>query len=111
VTNAEVFRRYVFAGTFLPTTTGDPCTSKGIGRLYGFRVDCSDPYFTDAWGDSNRSVSLGEGMPTDPQVSVGVNGTDNRIYVEKSGADLESIAAPDLDLDNGSLLYWREVTR
>ncbi len=111
VTNAEVFRRYVFAGTFLPTTTSDPCTSKGVGRLYGFRVDCSDPYFTDAWGDTRRSVSLGEGMPTDPQVSVGVNGTDNRIYIEKSGADLESIAAPDLDLDNGSLLYWREVTR
>ena len=36
-------------------------------------------------------------MPTDPQVSVGVDGKDNRIYIEKSGADLDSIEAPDLD--------------
>lgn len=28
---------------------------------------------------------------------------------EKSGADLESIGAPDLELDDGSLIYWREV--
>jgi hypothetical protein len=48
-------------------------------------------------------------MPTDPQVSVGVDGKDNRIYIEKSGADLESIGAPDLDIDDGSLIYWREV--
>jgi type IV pilus assembly protein PilY1 len=111
VTNPEVFRRYVFAASFTPTTSADPCTSKGLGRLYAFRVDCSDPYFTDASGNPQRSVSLGEGMPTDPQVSVGVNGLENRIYIEKSGADLESIAAPDLDLDDGSLLYWREVTQ
>ena len=56
-------------------------------------------------------IELGDGLPTDPQVSVGVGGGDNRIYIEKSGADLESISAPDLELDNGSLLYWREVIR
>jgi hypothetical protein len=50
-------------------------------------------------------------MPTDPQISVGVHGKDNRIYIEKSGADLESIAAPPLNFDDGSLLYWREVTQ
>ncbi|MBW2496700.1 MAG: hypothetical protein JRF61_05450 [Deltaproteobacteria bacterium] len=109
VTNAEIFQRYVFAGTFEPTQNGDPCTSKGVGRLYAFRVDCGQGAFTDAGGNPTREFDLGDGMPTDPQVSVGVNGNDNRIYIEKSGADLESIAAPPLDFDDGSLIYWREV--
>ena len=50
-------------------------------------------------------------MPTDPQVSVGVDGKDNRIYIEKSGADLESIEAPDLDTGAKALLYWREESQ
>ncbi|MEZ4353657.1 MAG: PilC/PilY family type IV pilus protein [Myxococcota bacterium] len=109
VTNAEIFNRYVFAGTFQPTTSGDPCTSKGNGRLYAFRVDCGLPLFLDNLGNPKKDVDIGEGMPTDPKVSVGVDGEDNRIYIEKSGADLESIGAPDLDFDDGSLIYWREV--
>jgi type IV pilus assembly protein PilY1 len=109
VTDAEIFQSYVFAGTFEPTTSADPCTSKGIGRLYGFRVDCGQSLFTDALGNPTREIDLGDGMPTDPQVSVGVNGKDNRIYIEKSGADLESIGAPPLNFDDGSLIYWREV--
>ena len=109
VTNFEIFQRYVFAGSFEPTTTGDPCVSKGIGRLYGFRVDCGQPLFRDDNGDPSRDIDLGEGMPTDPQVSVGVNGEDNRIYIEKSGADMESIGAPPLNFDDGSLIYWREI--
>lgn len=108
VTNAEIFNRYVFAGSFQPTTTADPCTSKGIGRLYAFRVDCGQTIFLDSLNNGTRSVELGDGMPTDPQISIGVNGKDNRIYIEKSGADLESIGAQDLDMDDGSLLYWRE---
>lgn len=111
VTNAEIFQRYVFAGTFEPTTTADPCTSKGIGKLYAFRVDCGQALFDDGSGNPTRVLDLGDGLPTDPQVSVGVNGKDNRIYIEKSGADLESLGAPDLDMDDGSLLYWREVSR
>lgn len=109
VTNAEIFQRYVFAGTFQPRTSADPCTSKGNGRLYGFRVDCGQPLFTDGLGNPTRGIDLGDGMPTDPQVSVGVDGKDNRIYIEKSGADLESIGAPPLNFDDGSLIYWREI--
>ena len=109
VTNARIFQRYVFAATFEPTTAADPCVSRGIGRLYAFRVDCGLPLFHDNNGDPIRGIDLGEGLPTDPQVSVGVGGNDNRIYIEKSGADLESIAAPPIEFDEGSLIYWREV--
>jgi len=111
VTNAEIFQHYVFVGSFTPDTTADPCTSKGNGTLYAFRVDCGQALFSDSLGEPIISIDIGEGMPTDPQISVGVNGKDNRIYVEKSGADLESIAAPPLNFDDGSLIYWREVTQ
>ncbi|MDG2334403.1 MAG: PilC/PilY family type IV pilus protein [Myxococcota bacterium] len=111
VTNAEIFQHYVFVGSFTPDTTADPCTSKGNGRLYAFRVDCGQAMFSDSLGEPTISIDIGEGMPTDPQISVGVNGKDNRIYVEKSGADLESIAAPPLNFNDGSLIYWREVTQ
>lgn len=109
VTNAAIFQRYVFTGTFEPTTSGDPCTSKGIARLYAFRIDCGQPYFKDSLGNPTREVDLGDGMPTDPQISVGVDGEKNRIYIEKSGDSLESIEIDDLDFDDGSLIYWREV--
>jgi len=109
VTNSEIFVGDVFAGSFIPSNTGDPCTSKGNGRLYGFAVDCGTPLWTDASGDPTRGLDIDEGMPTDPQISVGVDGKDNRIYIEKSGADLESIGGKDLNFKNGALLYWREV--
>ena len=111
VTNSEIFQTYIFAGSFTPDDTGDPCTSKGNGKLYGFRINCGQPTFSNSLGEPVLSVDLGAVMPTDPQISVGVNGNDNRIYIEKSGADLESIAAPPLNFDDGSLLYWREVTQ
>ena len=40
---------------------------------------------------------------------MGVDGKDNLVFVEKSGADLESIDAPDVDDNAKSLLYWREL--
>jgi hypothetical protein len=48
-------------------------------------------------------------MPTDPQVSVGVDGKDNIVFIEKSGADLESIKAPNIPAGAKTLLYWREI--
>ncbi len=111
VTNSAIFQHYVFAGTFIPDDTGDPCTSKGNGSLYAFRINCGQPLFSDSMGLPIIKIDLGAGMPTDPQISVGVSGKDNRIYIEKSGADLESIAAPPLNFDDGSLIYWREVTQ
>jgi hypothetical protein len=46
-------------------------------------------------------------MPTDPKVSVGIGGKDNRVVVEKSGTDIESIETDDVNI-NGGILYWRE---
>jgi hypothetical protein len=52
-------------------------------------------------------MDIGVGLPTDPKVSVGPGGKDNRVYIEKSGADLESIGQDDVPA-GGQLLYWRE---
>jgi type IV pilus assembly protein PilY1 len=109
VTNVEIFAGYVLAGTFTPANTGDPCTSKGTGRLYVFDVECGGGYFNDPSGNPQRGQGMGEGMPTDPQVSVGVDGKDNIVFIEKSGADLESIKAPNIPAGAKTLLYWREI--
>ncbi len=109
VTNTEIFAGVVLIGSFTPANTGDPCTSKGIGTLYVFGIACGDGYFQDAGGNPQRALALGEGMPTDPQVSVGVDGKDNMVFIEKSGADLESIKAPNIPAGAKTLLYWREV--
>ena len=65
----------------------------------------------DGENEQGADDARGEALDALWHVSVGVNGKDSRIYIETSGADLESIAAPDLDVDDGSLLYWREVTQ
>ena len=109
VTNVEIFAGYVLGGSFTPSNTGDPCTSKGTGRIYVFDVACGGGYFTDNAGNPQRGEDMGEGMPTDPQVSVGVDGKDNIVFIEKSGADLESIEAPDVPAGAKTLLYWREI--
>lgn len=109
VTNVEIFAGLVLAGSFTPANTGDPCTSKGSGTIYVFDLSCGAGYFTDPSGAPIRGLDVGEGMPTDPQVSVGANGKDNIVFIEKSGADLESIKAPDIPAGAKTLLYWREI--
>jgi type IV pilus assembly protein PilY1 len=109
VTNVEIFAGLVLAGTFTPSNTGDPCTSKGNGTLYVFDLACGEGHFPDPGGNPQRGNDMGEGMPTDPQVSVGVDGKDNIVFIEKSGADLESIKAPNIPAGAKTLLYWREI--
>ena len=109
VTNVEIFAGLVLAGSFTPATEGDPCTAKGNGILYVFDLSCGGGYFNGPGGVPARALEIGEGMPTDPQISVGADGKDNIVFVEKSGADLESIQAPDVPSGAKTLLYWREM--
>lgn len=79
----------------------------GNGTLYIFDITNGEGYFSDASSNPTRGVDIGSGLPTDPKVSVGVGGKNNRVIIEKSGADLESLEEEDIDL-TGGLLYWRE---
>ena len=107
VTNVELFSGEVIAATFTPTPGADPCTARGFGNLYIFDVETGEGHFTDAFGDPERGLTLGPGLPTDPKISIGVGGKENRIVIEKSGSDIEIIEAPNVDL-NGATLFWRE---
>jgi type IV pilus assembly protein PilY1 len=107
VTNIEIFSGEVIAATFTPTSGVNPCLARGVGELYVFDLETGAGHFTDGAGNPDRSLSLGPGLPTDPKVSIGVGGKDNRIVIEKSGSDIEIIEAPNVNL-NGATLYWRE---
>jgi type IV pilus assembly protein PilY1 len=107
VTNVEIFSGQVIAASFTPTTGADPCTARGVGNLYVFDLETGKAHFSDGLGNPQRSLYLGAGLPTDPKVSIGVGGKNNRVVIEKSGSDIEIIEAPNVNL-NGATLFWRE---
>jgi type IV pilus assembly protein PilY1 len=106
--NPVIFAGQVVTASFAPTNTGVACTARGNATAYVFDVTNGEGFFEDENGDPMRAISIGVGLPTDPKVSVGPGGGDNRVYIEKSGADLESIGVEDVSA-GGRLLYWRQV--
>jgi type IV pilus assembly protein PilY1 len=107
VTNTEIFAGHVIAATFKPEDTGDPCTSRGVGTLYVFDLLTGEGYFDDGGGNPTRGLDIGAGLPSDPQVSVGVGGEDNKVIIEQSGTEILEIEEEDINA-SGGLLYWRE---
>jgi hypothetical protein len=107
VANVEIFNGDVLAASFVPTTSADPCSGRGDGTLYVFDLQTGEGHFDDGSGGSERGLLLGPGLPTDPKISIGVGGKDNKVIIEKSGSDIEVIDEDPLDL-NGATLYWRE---
>ncbi len=108
VTNTVIFAGKVITASFEPTPSADPCAARGDATAYVFDLLTGEGYFADASNNPMRTMDIGVGLPTDPKVSVGPGGKDNRVYIEKSGADLESIGQDDVPA-GGQLLYWREL--
>jgi type IV pilus assembly protein PilY1 len=117
VTRSNIFAGLAIAATFTPlSNAANVCGAKGDGILYIFDLLCGKGWFDDGSGNPTRGLDIGLGFPTDPQVSTGVGGADNRIYIEKSsssdeggGSELFSLGAPDLGKENAGLIYWREL--
>jgi len=107
VTNTTIFSGDVIAASFKPTSSPNPCLSRGDGTLYIFDLVTGEGHFTDGSNNPTRGLSIGGGLPTDPKVSVGVGGSDSKVIIEKSGAEIEIIDEDDVNLGSGSL-YWRE---
>jgi type IV pilus assembly protein PilY1 len=107
VTSTVIFAGKVITASFVPTPSADPCAARGEATAYVFDVLTGEGYFQDTSNNPMRTMDIGVGLPTDPKVSVGPGGKDNRVYIEKSGADLESIGQDDVPA-GGQLLYWRE---
>jgi type IV pilus assembly protein PilY1 len=108
VTSTVIFAGKVITASFAPTPSADPCAARGEATAYVFDLLTGEGYFQDASNNPMRTMDIGVGLPTDPKVSVGPGGKNNRVYIEKSGADLESIGQDDVPA-GGKLLYWREL--
>ena len=107
VTNVTIFGGDVIAASFKPTTSTNPCVSRGDGTLYIFDLLTGEGYFKDGSNNPVRGLSLGAGLPTDPKITVGAGGKAAKVVIEKSGSDIEIIDEDDIDLGSGNL-YWRE---
>ncbi|MCH7707775.1 MAG: hypothetical protein IH884_04760 [Myxococcales bacterium] len=108
VVNPVIFAGQVVTASFAPTNSADPCAARGIATAYVFDVLNGAGFFVDGGGNPIRTISIGVGVPADPTVSVGPGGGDNRVYIEKSGGEIDSFGVQDIDA-GGKLLYWREV--
>lgn len=108
VTNTEIFAHKIYTASFKPENTGDPCTSRGAATLYVFDIRTGAGDFEDESGNPTRALDIGSGLPSDPKTSVGPNGLNNRIYIQKSGTDLTSEGMSNIDMTPGGL-YWREL--
>jgi hypothetical protein len=97
----------VIAASFTPTPSADPCSARGVSTGYVFDLLTGEGFFSED-GSPSRTIDLGVGLPTDPRISVGVGGKNNRVYIEKSGADLVSWEEEDIPA-GARLLYWRET--
>jgi Tfp pilus tip-associated adhesin PilY1 len=107
VTNPLLFAGKVITASFTPTPSVDPCATRGISTGYVFDLLTGEGFFSDNAGNPTRQIDFGVGLPTDPRVSVAVGGHDNRVYVEQSGATLESYGEEDIPA-GAQLLSWRE---
>jgi hypothetical protein len=111
VTNFEIFAYYIFAGSFTPTSTTDPCSSGGEAALYVVRIQCGQGFFSAGVSPTPRRLTLGAGMPTDPRLTISSDGAasdGNRVIVNKQQGDVSNIQAPDIPSGGAGVLYWRE---
>lgn len=105
VTNSEIINYRVFAGSFTPTS-GGTCDTGGEADLYIFRINCGEGFFPSETGADQRRVHLGDGVPTDPRLSLG---EENRLYVVTSENEVFNPPLPPLPSVGPGLLYWREL--
>jgi Tfp pilus tip-associated adhesin PilY1 len=114
VTTTVIFAGKVITASFTPSQLQfgdpgfDPCTQRGNGNLYIFDLASGTGEFTDGGGDESRFTDIGSGLPTDPKISIGVGGDDNKIVIQKSGTDIQIFDADDVDFGRG-IIYWREM--
>ena len=111
----SVFNRLVYFTTYSYKPTNDPCQVKGDAKLYiveylsGGGALLVDDY-TDFLGPtSNRSVVIGEGIPSTPVISINTEGEATLLVVTTDG---QVFGRKAFSLSkNQNLLYWREIIR
>jgi hypothetical protein len=134
VTPPEAFNYFVLTASYIPTGAASPCTSGGTARIYGFKITCAQGLFTGpsaATSASDRSVDIGSGLPTAPQITITTdpNGQSSIVVNNQNGdlidpsrpqcavAPCPAACDPTTDPNcvpgggaKGGTLYWREIS-
>ena len=82
----------------------------GTAYVYILGVDNATGFFpdgSDADTNNDRRLLVGTGIPSKPRVSVGVNASDDKIYVQTSEGEILSIQPPTREEGLGQI-YWRQ---
>jgi Tfp pilus tip-associated adhesin PilY1 len=106
VTNSDILNYNVVVASYKPVVSTDPCVSGGEARLYAFKIYCAEGMFEDGSGNPVTNISLGDGMPTDPRISL--SGTSGEIFINKNDR-VESIDTDGIDLSKTGMAFWREL--
>jgi type IV pilus assembly protein PilY1 len=134
VTPPEAFNYFVLTASYIPTGAATPCTAGGNAKIYGFKITCGEGLFTGpsaATSADDRSVDIGAGLPTSPQITITTdpNGQSS-IVVNNQNGDLIDPSRPQCGVPpcqpacnpvtdpncvpgggaKGGTLYWREVS-
>jgi type IV pilus assembly protein PilY1 len=134
VTPPEAFNYFVLTASYTPTGSSTPCTAGGDAKIYGFKITCAEGLFTGPSASAaanDRSVSIGSGLPTAPQITITTdpNGQSS-IVVNNQNGDLIDPSRPQCTTPpcpsacdpatnpncvpnggaKGGTLYWREVS-
>lgn len=112
VTNSEVFNAFFFISTFEPDLS-NVCEPSGESTLYGVLAKCGQGFFGPPSPSSpiagiDRSMDLGNGMPTDARLSIAPGEGGNRLIISKQDGELINIDSGTSSSEHGTL-YWREI--
>lgn len=108
VTATDIFFYYVFVASFTPATSSDPCSAGGSATLYAFKIYSGEGLFEDGSGNPVATIDLGDGMPTDPKVSLSGAEGGSRVFINKKDEVLSHDPGFTLDKTFGQAT-WEEV--
>jgi type IV pilus assembly protein PilY1 len=111
LTEHIIFAGFVITTSYSPDSSGDICQGGegGDARIYIFDLLTGEGFFADASAATgkSRSITVGHGLPTAPQLSLG--GTADRLFVKTSTGQVTAMTPPTGNAPPLSIIYWRQV--
>ncbi|MHC4492905.1 MAG: pilus assembly protein, partial [Planctomycetota bacterium] len=106
VTETDILFYYVFAISYRPLLTANPCETAGEVYLYAFKVNCGESLFEDTGGNPQIRIKLDESTPTTPTITVG-----DEVEIKTGSPDgVGGPPSPGLDAESADgQAYWREL--
>ncbi len=111
MTNHLIFDGIVYTASYKPelgiTPPAGSCALGGTTSAWGFELDDAGASFDDPVNVNQfvRTVTIGNGAPTDPKITVGPDGV--RITLQTSTGEVLKLGDPP-PLDLVDMIYWRQ---